>query len=77
MYFVNVNFCILIRISLKFLPNWQYASIGSGNGLSPVIERQTITWINDDPAHSPIYAALGGDELTEPGVINIISLAKI
>ena len=30
--------------------------------MSPV-RRQAITWINADPVHWRIYAALGGDEL--------------
>ena len=42
--------------------NWQYASIGSGNGLVPN-RRQAITWINGDPIHWCIYASLEGDEL--------------
>ena len=42
--------------------NWQYACIGSGNGLAPN-RRQAIIWTNADPIHWPIYAALGGDEL--------------
>ena len=66
--FVNEKFYILIRISLKFVPkdpNWQWASIGSGNGLAPT-RRQTITWANADPVHWRIYmhAALGGNQLT-------------
>ena len=43
--------------------NWQYASIGLGNGLVPN-RRQAIAWINDDLVYWTIYAALGGDELT-------------
>ena len=42
--------------------NWQYASIGSGNGLSPN-RRKSITWTNDDPVHWRIYASLWGNEL--------------
>ena len=42
--------------------NWQYASIGSGNGLAPN-RRQAIIWTIDGPDHWRIYAALGGDEL--------------
>ena len=38
--------------------NWQYTSIGSGNGLAPY-RRQAITLTNDDPVHWRIYAALG------------------
>ena len=40
--------------------NWQYASIGSGDGFSPN-RRQAITWTNADPVHWRIYAE--GDEL--------------
>ena len=74
--FLNEKDKILIRFSLKFVPrspidnmpalaqesNWQYASIGSGNGLAPN-RRQAITWPNADPVHWHMYAALGGDEL--------------
>ena len=42
--------------------NWQYPSIGSGNGLAPN-RWQAITWTNDDPVDCSIYAALGGNEL--------------
>ena len=45
--------------------NWWYDSIGSGNGLAPN-RQQAIIWINADPIHWRIYAALGGDELTHP-----------
>ena len=44
--------------------NWQYASIGSDNGLA-LCRRQAIIWINADPIHWRIYAALGGDELLQ------------
>ena len=42
--------------------NWQYASIGSGNGLAPN-RRQAYSWTNADPVHWCIYVTLGGDEL--------------
>ena len=42
--------------------NWQYISLGLGNGLVPN-RRQAIIWTNADQIHWPIYAALGGDEL--------------
>ena len=55
--------------------NWQYVSIGSGN-VSVPNGRQAITWTNDDPVHLRIYAALGGDELSEcMGVPHIVWLA--
>ena len=41
--------------------NWQYASIGSGDGLVPN-SRQANIWFNADPIHWRIYVALGGDE---------------
>ena len=44
--------------------NWQNPSIGLDNGLAPN-RRQAIIWTNADPIHWRIYAALGGDELTE------------
>ena len=40
--------------------NWQYASIGSGNGLV-LNRRQAITWTDDDSVYRRIYAALGGN----------------
>ena len=42
--------------------NWQYRSIGSGNGLAPN-RRKAITWTNADPVHWCIYAALQAHEL--------------
>ena len=42
--------------------NWQKPSIGLDDGLAP-IQRQAIIWINSDPIHLHIYAALGGDAL--------------
>ena len=59
-FFVNENFCILIEISLKFVPKGP--SIGLGNSLA-LNRCQAIIWINADPIHRRIYAALGGDEL--------------
>ena len=43
---------------------WQNPSIGLDNGLAPN-RRQAIIWTNADPIIWRIYAALGGDELTE------------
>ena len=40
------NCCILIQISLKFVPNGLYASIGSENGLVPN-RHQAIIWTSD------------------------------
>ena len=36
--------------------------------------QQAITWVNDDPVHWCIYAALGGDELREVLVMRMICL---
>ena len=38
--------------------------IGSGNGLA-LNNREAIIWINADPVHRRIYAALGGDVLSD------------
>ena len=42
--------------------NWQYISIGSGNGLA-LNRGQAITWTNDDSIQWPIYASPGLNEL--------------
>ena len=42
--------------------NWQYDSIGSDNGLSPV-RRQAIIWTNDALGYWRIYASLNLNEL--------------
>ena len=44
------------------MSNWQYVSIGSGNGLAPN-RRQAIIWTNADLVPWRFYVALGGDEL--------------
>ena len=46
--------------------NCQWASVSSGNGLSP-LQCQAVIWTNADPIHWRIYAALGGDELRHWG----------
>ena len=47
---------LFLRVRLTISQHWfRY-------GLAPN-RRQTITWINADPVHWRIYAALGGDEL--------------
>ena len=43
--------------------NWQYASIGSDNGLAPN-RRQAIIWTNAGLVHWCIYVSLGFNELT-------------
>ena len=47
--------------------NWQWVSIGSGNGLA-LNRQQAITWTNANPVHRRIYAALGGEELMDTKV---------
>ena len=67
--FVCEKFCILFRISLKFVPkgptdnNSALVLNGSGDGLTPN-RWQAITWSNTDPVHWHIYVALWGGELT-------------
>ena len=60
--FLNENDELQFKIHWNLFQesNWQYSSIGSGNGLVPN-RRQAITWTNDD--HWRIIAALEGDEL--------------
>ena len=63
--FVNVKVCILIEISLKFVPKDlinNNLAFGLDNGLVPN-RRQAIIWTNADPVYWRIYAALWGDEL--------------
>ena len=63
--FVNEKFCILIKISLKFVlgvSNWQEPNVCLENSLGPN-RREAIIWTNTDPIHWRIYAALGGGEL--------------
>ena len=66
--FVNEKFCILIKISLKFVAKGQIDNnqvsviISLDNGLAPN-RRQAIIWTNAEPVHWCIYASLGGDEL--------------
>ena len=60
--FMNEKFCILIWISLKFVPN------GPNDNKPTLVEeiawcRTAITWTNADPVHQCIHAALGGDGL--------------
>ena len=62
---VHKKFCILIKISLKFVSKGlidKNPAFGSDIGLSP-FRYQAIIWTNADPINWCIYAALGGDEL--------------
>ena len=58
--------CILIKISLKFVPkgptDYNPALFFLDNGLV-TNKRQTIIWTNAGPIYWRIYAALGGNEL--------------
>ena len=57
--FVNENICILIKISLKFVPK---GPIDNKAAMVQVMawHRKAITWTNADPIHWCIFAALGG-----------------
>ena len=58
---MNEKFCILIKISLKFVPK---GPIDNSPALVEIIAwHQAIISTNADPIHRHIYAALGGDEL--------------
>ena len=51
--FVNEQFCVLIKISLKFVPKGPIdnnTARGLENGLAPN-RRQAIIWTNADPIH--------------------------
>ena len=51
-----------LQNSIKFVPmsrNWQYATVGSGNGLA-LNRRQAIIWINDGSVYWRIYASPAG-----------------
>ena len=61
---MNEKNCIVIKISLKFVPKCPIDSIGLDNGLAPN-KQQVMIWTNADPIHWCIYAALGRDELTK------------
>ena len=78
--FVNEKFCILIKISLTFVPkwsNWQSSSIGLDNGLAPN-RRQAIIWTNADPINWRIYATLKGGELTHMFIVSVcLSLSTV
>ena len=55
----NLNYNLIELCSLG--SNWQYGSIGSGNGLAPNM-RQAIIWTNDDLGYWCIYTSLGVNE---------------
>ena len=64
--FWNALFWKNFFVSLKG-PNWEWVSIGSGNGFYGAIDKpnrwKIITWTNDDPVHWCMYASLGLNEL--------------
>ena len=67
-HFMNEKNCILIRISLKFVPN------GPKDNRSALVRVmawcRAIIWTNADPFHWRIFTALGGNELTRhPGAL--------
>ena len=62
---LNENFCILIKISLKFVSKGPIDN-NPDNGLAPR-RRQAIIWTNAELIHWRIYGALGGDELIISG----------
>ena len=64
--FVNEKFCILIIISLKFVPKGPLTMTqhwGPDDDLAPN-RWQSVIWTNVDPIHWCIYTALGGYELS-------------
>ena len=64
--FGNEMFCISFRISLKFVP---MCPIDNNTTLVLIMAWRRICWINADPIHWRIYAALGGDELYNLDVV--------
>ena len=64
---MNEKLCILIKISLTFVPRGPIdnkPALDLDNGLTPN-RQQAIIWTNADHIHWRIYAALGGDELKQ------------
>ena len=59
--FVNNFFCILSRISLKYVPK---GPIDNKSVIAELGVEEAITWISADPVHCwRIYVVLGEDEL--------------
>ena len=72
--FVNEIFCILIKISFKFVLK---GPIDNNPALIYImawrqIGDKVIIWTNADPSHWHIYDALGGDELIQKWHLNIM-----
>ena len=67
--FSNENDCILIRISLKFVPK------GPIDSKAALVQVVALHRTGDKPlpesVHRRIYAALGGDELIENAALTI------
>ena len=63
---LNDDVCILIKISLEFVPMCSIGSIGSGNGLVPSGNKPLpITWANVEPdLWCHIISSLGHNELS-------------
>ena len=72
--FLNENVQVSVKISLKFVPIWQYPSFGSDDGLA-LARRQAIIWTNDGLVCWRICASLGLNELTKVNIPN--TFAKI
>ena len=73
--FMNENFCILIWISLRFVPK---GLIDNNSALIQVmVWWQTVDKPLPDPVHWRRYAALGGDELTHWGPVMHICVSKL
>ena len=64
---MNEKFCILIKISLTFVPK---GPIDNPPALV-YIRRQAIIWTNAGPINWRIYATLGGDELTQMFIVSV------
>ena len=61
-----ISFIFLFNLhwNLFLKVKWQYVGVSSGNGLASN-RRSAIIWTNDDHVHCRMYAALGGNELTD------------
>ena len=76
--FLNENIWISNTISLKYVPGGlidDMSAFFSDNGLVPS-RRQAIIWTNADLNHRRIYAALGGDELSQSMVYVLKSASQ-
>ena len=72
---MNENLCILIKISLKFVPKGPLDNNLDwfDNGLA-AIRPQAIIWTNAGPIHWRIYVALWRGELTCWIAVKIIQI---